>query len=553
MNRRSLVLLTLLLLSAIGLSGCGASSVSLPSLVSGVVEGAQAGGLQAPVLSQAGVLDALEETLQGVYEQVNPSVVNIRVAQDAAQQGFGMPGVPGLPSVPSLPEDGLPLNGQGSGFVWDQSGHIVTNNHVVANAERIRVTFWDDTTVMGTVVGTDPNSDLALIKVDVPAEKLFPVEVGDSTAVHVGELAVAIGNPFGLEGTMTVGFVSALGRSLPVSGSFGVPSYAIPDIIQTDAPINPGNSGGVLVGDDGLLIGVPTAIESPVQANAGIGFAVPAAIVQKVVPSLIETGAYEHPWLGVSGTTLSFELAEAMDLEPDQRGVMVAEVLEGSPAREAGLQGSAEKVAIDGIEVDVGGDIIVAIDGEPVRGFDDLVTYLSRSTEVGQTVTLTVLRDGSEEQASVVLAARPVEEELAVPASAPQGQVPAPPGFQSPFPGDGAWLGIMGRTLTTELAAELGYETGRQGALVEEVLPNGPADRAGLRGGSGTVALDGYEVRVGGDLITAFDGHPVSGFEALKSHVEASSPGQEVELGILRDGEQVELQVTLGQRQAAAP
>jgi serine protease Do len=246
-----------------------------------------------------------------------------------------------------------------------------------------------------------------VIKVDVPADELQPVEVADSTEIGVGQLAVAIGNPYGLEGTMTVGFVSALGRSLAVDAYSTTGTYTIPDIIQTDAPINPGNSGGVLLDDEGQLIGVPTAIESTTGTNSGIGFAVPSAIVQKVVPALIDEGAVEYSWLGITGTTLTADLAEAMGLDRDQRGALVIEVTGGGPAEKAGLHGSGRQVDLDGEQVEVGGDVIVAIDDQPVSEFDDLVSYLVGRTNVGDEISLTILRDGKEQVIEVTLASRP--------------------------------------------------------------------------------------------------------------------------------------------------
>jgi 2-alkenal reductase len=224
----------------------------------------------------------------------------------------------------------------------------------------------------------------------------------------VGQLAIAIGDPFGLEGTMTMGIISALGRSLPVASSeVGQAQYTIPDIIQTDAPINPGNSGGVLVDDQGHVIGVTAAIESPVRANAGIGFAIPSAIVERVVPSLVQDGTYVHPWLGISGGTLTTEIASAMSLDPEQRGVLIARVTPGGPADVAGLRGSDRQVQIEGQNVDVGGDVIVSVDGQTLSRFEDLVTYLVRNTDVGQTLDLQVLRDGQTRHVKLTLAARP--------------------------------------------------------------------------------------------------------------------------------------------------
>ena len=258
------------------------------------------------------------------------------------------------------------------------------------------------------LVGADLDSDLAVLRVDVPAGELHPVRMGDSGEVRVGELAVAIGNTFGQEGTMTVGIVSAIGRLLPVqSNNRMAPRYSIPDIIQTDAPINPGNSGGMLLNDRGEVIGVTTAIISPAQVSAGVGFAVPSAIVQNVVPTLIEDGEYRHPYLGISGASLTPDLAEAMDLPASQRGALVIDVVDGGPAAEAGMQGSDAQVEIDGQPVRVGGDVITAIDDQPVLSMDEIITYLARATEVGDTVTLTVLRDGQEVEVTVILGERP--------------------------------------------------------------------------------------------------------------------------------------------------
>jgi S1-C subfamily serine protease len=470
-------------------------------------------------------------------------VVNIQVTQGVGALPLDHPDIPGSPSDPSLP-DGLPpqQGGLGSGFVWDQLGHIVTNNHVVEGAERITVTFYDDTSVAGEIVGTDPHSDLAVVKVDLPASRLLPVQVADSTQVRVGQLAVAIGNPFGLEGTMTVGFVSALGRSLPVmAGTTLGPSYTIPDIIQTDAPINPGNSGGVLVDDGGQVIGVPTAIESPVRANAGIGFAVPSAIVKKVVPALIRDGRYEHAWLGISGTSLRSGLAEAMDLDASQRGVLVIEVVSNSPAAKADIRGSEQQVEIEGQGARVGGDVIVAVDSEPVQEFEDLVTYLARSTSVGDTVTLTVLRGGEKELVQVTLAGRPGQEARPVQAQQEQGATA------------GAWLGIMGLTVTPEIAKAMDLGSDQQGVLVGEVMQGSPASDAGLRGGSETLQLNGQEIRVGGDVIVATDEKPVERMEDLLSILGEARPGQDVKLTILRDGQQTSLEVILGERPASSP
>jgi S1-C subfamily serine protease len=284
-----------------------------------------------------------------------------------------------------------------------------------------------------------------------------------------------------------------------------------------------------------------------VGANAGIGFAVPSAIVENVVPSLIESGVYEHPWIGISGTSMGLELAEAMGLESSQRGVLVSEILPDSPAEAAGLLGSDQTADIKGREVPVGGDIIVAIDGLQVDGFDDLVTYLARSTSVGDTVMLTILRDGQEESVQLTLAARPaVEEEIA-------RSQQAPPPSPQPDAAGGGWLGIMGLTLTPEIAEEMGLASNQQGALIQEVIRGTPAEEAGLLGGDQVSEIDGQPVSLGGDIVVGVDGEAVAGMEELRSAILQTDPGQEVTLTILRAGDEIEITVTLGERPTSVP
>jgi 2-alkenal reductase len=395
MKKLPLAVSVLLVASFMVLAACGLSA-QLAERAPGLISQVPQSELQPIAQAQAtpaaqgepGLLAAYEGTLANIYERVNPSVVNIQVLQRGSAGGsFGQ--------------------GAGSGFVWDNQGHIVTNNHVVAGADEIEVTFSDGTTVPAERVGTDPYSDLAVLKADVPSG-VPPLTLADSTQVKVGQLAIAIGNPFGLEGTMTVGIVSAVGRSLP-AGSIEQTgaAFSIPDVIQTDAPINPGNSGGVLVNAAGKVTGVTAAIESPVQANAGIGFAIPSATVQQVVPDLIQKGSHEHAWLGVLATTLTPELAQAMNLPAGQRGVLLIEVTEGSPAAQAGLRASQESTTIDGQPVQVGGDVITAIDGETIESMDELIAYLSSRTRAGQVVSLSLLRGGEATSLEVALAARP--------------------------------------------------------------------------------------------------------------------------------------------------
>ncbi len=340
--------------------------------------------------------DAEELLLINLYERVNPSVVNIVVTVDNQTR---------------LGADQLfPAQGQGSGFVYDTAGHIVTNNHVVAEAQKVEVTFYDGTTVDAKVIGTDPDSDLAVVQVDVAPESLRPVTWGDSDKVLVGQRAVAIGNPFGLAGTLTSGIISALGRSLPTEQG----SFRIPEIIQTDAAINPGNSGGPLLNSQGEVIGINTAIVPGrsgfgERSFLGVGFAVPANLVKRVVPSLIDSGEYQHPWIGFSGNSVTAEIAKAMNL-PEIKGALVAEVISGSPADKAGLRGGTREVM--GVNTPLGGDVIVALEDEEIRNFDDLISFLSRRGTVGETITVTIIRENKTRTVELTLEARPKAAEL---------------------------------------------------------------------------------------------------------------------------------------------
>lgn len=332
----------------------------------------------------ADVMMVVQNTFQRIYESVNPSVVNIQVLEN-----YGW----------------TTISGEGSGFVWNEEGYIVTNNHVVENASEITIVFSDGTTSTASVVGTDPQSDLAVVKVNPKGLSLTPVELGDSHQVKVGDLVIAIGNPYGLAGTMTQGIVSALSRSLTVdeSSMFSRTNYTIPDIIQTDAAINPGNSGGVLVNVNGEVIGVTAAIQSSTDSNAGIGFVIPSHIVERVIPILIEDGEYAHPSLGLSGTTLTYALAEEMGLDPETKGILITTINPGGAADQAGLNGSYQQMVAPGRLSITYGDVIIAVDDQPVRSYEDLVSYIFNQTEVGQKIHLTVLRDGKETQVDVVL------------------------------------------------------------------------------------------------------------------------------------------------------
>jgi S1-C subfamily serine protease len=300
----------------------------------------------------------------------------------------------------------------GSGFVYDNSGHIVTNYHVVAGDDNISITLIDGTVYRATVVGTDQYSDLAVLRVqdDVPTDKLKPLPRGNSSSLRVGQEVVAIGNPFGLSGSMTEGIVSGLNRLIPVYqdplSNVAAPAFNIPNVIQTDAAINPGNSGGPLLDMEGEVIGINSAIFSTTGGFAGVGFAIPSNTITQVVPSLIATSSYQHPWLGVSGVDMTPEIAEAIGLgEP--RGFLVIEVEPDGPAASAGVQGGDTLAQLEGREIVVGGDVILAINDKDIRKIDDVLGYLQQATKVGETVTLTVWRDGQIIQIDVTLGPRP--------------------------------------------------------------------------------------------------------------------------------------------------
>jgi serine protease Do len=549
------------LLVALSLAGC-ASVPSAVSLVSDFSRSAapapqaQATAVppatsntqgSAPVANVPAGIAELQNALSNLYTTVSPSVVNINVLMSATRSEFALPNIPEHEGLPGLP-GGFGGAGLGSGFVWDNQGHIVTNNHVVDRASRISVTFSDGLTLPAEVVGRDPQSDLAVIKIDpADAENLRPVTIGDSTRVRVGDFVIALGNPFGLQGSMTFGIVSALGRTLPV-GSGILPSggsYTIPDIIQTDAPVNPGNSGGALIDMSGRLIGVPTAIESPTRSSAGIGFAVPSVIVQKVVPELIRSGEFQHPYIGIRGGTLNSAVAREMNLPATTRGALVVEVTPGSPAERAGLRGSTQTTQIDGLDAQIGGDVITAVDAQPVRDFEDLTTYLARTGRVGQDVNLTILRNGNIQSVTVTLAARPGQMEIT--------EAPRPgttPDVQpAPMPG-GVFLGVTGMTLTPEIAQAMDLGD-QQGVLVVEVSPNSPAERAGLQGSDEPVSLNNQRMMIGGDVITAVDGQRITAVEELVAAVRSKSGGDSITLTIIRDGQEQTVTATLANRGTA--
>lgn len=350
----------------------------------------------APVLSQpvnppqsetspTVVASVLEEDklLVDLYAHVNPAVVNITVYSRSG----------GL----------LTPQGQGSGFVYDGNGHIITNAHVVHGADYVEVTFSDNTIRAADVVGEDLHSDLAVVKVEAVPSGVTPLPLGDMESLAVGQTVVAIGNPFGLEGTLTRGVISALGRNIPA-----LTIFSIPQAIQTDAAINPGNSGGPLLNLKGEVIGVNAQIETggTTSSNLGVGFAIPVSIIRRVVPDLVEKGSHDWAWLGVRGGSLNPFLVKAMNL-PVEKGAYIDEVTSGGPSDKAGLLGSSKSVVVDGRQIDIGGDVITAIDGQPVSSFDDILIYVALKTNPGQVVSLSILRNGKPMEIKVKLEKRP--------------------------------------------------------------------------------------------------------------------------------------------------
>ena len=298
-------------------------------------------------------------------------------------------------------EEVVSTNGVGSGFVFDKNGHVITNAHVVENSDKVVVTFLDGRSYNAEVIGIDPATDISVIRVDTEPSLLKPLLIGDSSNLKVGMQVAAIGNPFGLSGSMTSGIVSALGRLLPQESGF-----SIPDVIQTDAAINPGNSGGPLLNSRGEVVGINTAIQSTTGEFTGVGFAIPSNTIAKIVPKLISEGTYHHPWVGIAGRDINPDLAKVLHLT-DARGFLIVNVVEGSPADKAGLKGSSETKEIDGIEYLIGGDVVLSVDGNVVRKIDDILIHLQRYKSVGDEMVLEILRDGRVTNFVVKLDERP--------------------------------------------------------------------------------------------------------------------------------------------------
>lgn len=376
-----IALLALLLLGCAlgGITDIGFQPAATPTMQipTPVIIVATPTSVQQDILAEAG---AEEQLIINIYARVSPSVVYI----DAINESDPLE------------------SGNGSGFVYDTEGHIVTNNHVIAGSDKVLVTMADETVLEAQVVGADPGSDLAVLKIAARPELLSPVELGHSKSLRIGQRAIAIGNPFGLERTVTTGVISSLRRTLDRRDS----GFRIAELIQTDAAINPGNSGGPLLDSEGQVIGVNTAIFSRTGTSSGVGLAVPVDMVRKVVPKLITNGYYVHPWLGITGQSITPEIQKQLNL-PIEKGILIYTVEKGSPAEKAKLRGGNREIVINGLPVRAGGDILVSIENNPVKKFDDLINYLARETEIEDTIVLLIIRDGKEQSVSVRLEGRP--------------------------------------------------------------------------------------------------------------------------------------------------
>lgn len=339
------------------------------------------------------VMAAHDQIMTELYDTAIPSVVGLRVFKSITLGGPSPSGAPG----------DLFSRAAGSGFVWDDEGHVVTNRHVVQDADRIVVVLSSGVQADAEVVGDDNDSDLAVVRIMDDAIRPPPITLGDSDTIQPGQLAVAIGDPFSRGFSMTTGIVSAIGRTINLQHS----SFSVPRVVQHDAATNPGNSGGPLLNRNGQVIGINTQIISDTGAFSGVGLAVPINLAKLVVPALIDHGYYEYPYIGIRGATVTPDIARAMELPDDTRGALVLAVGSDTAASRAGLRASDRLTVINGMELPIGGDIITAIDGTPIQGMDDVIAYVVEHTQPGHTVEFTVLRDGAAVPLSVTMGKRP--------------------------------------------------------------------------------------------------------------------------------------------------
>ncbi|MDN5846812.1 MAG: PDZ domain-containing protein [Candidatus Nitrosocosmicus sp.] len=472
--------------------------------------------------------DSTDDRLINLYDKVDQSVVQVTHNSDT-------PGDSRL----------------GSGFVYDELGHIITNYHVVSGKNinaKFDITFIDGTAYEAEVIGVDPFAEIAVLKISLQnisqvKEKLVPLPIGNFSKVDVGQRVAAVGNPFGLSASITEGIVSGLGRLLPALSPemsqtpliLDTPSFSIPNIIQTDAAINPGNSGGPLLNMNGEVIGINTAIFSSTGVYSGVGFAIPSYLIQQVVPALITTGSYQHSYLGISGTDVNTGIAEIMGLE-NTTGFLVIQVTSGSPAEKSGIRGGSILTEIDGMEIELGGDVIIGVDDSPIRKIDDLLSYLEREKKVGENITLSVIRAGQVQQIDVTLAARPTPPALGI--ETIQGSQDNRP-----------TLGISGIQVTPEIALQMKVpanilENGK-GFLVIDVVRNGSAENAGIRGGYISSNIGGAEIELGGDIILEIDNTIIKSVEDIRKVLSTKQIGDTIQLEIYRDNKTLTIPVTL--------
>ena len=466
-------------------------------------------------------------TLPKIFNKTENSVVQITSSSPTSNSLM-------IRNGEQIPQNNVAL---ASGFVYDQDGHIITNYHVISDPNSVEVTFVDGDSYSAKVIGKDPYSDIAVLQItdDGFQKHIPPLKAANSSALQVGEQVIAIGNPFGLSGTLTSGVVSQMGRVLPND----ITGYSISNIIQTDAAINPGNSGGPLLNNRGELVGMNTAIFSNTGVYAGVGFAIPSNMVQKVASSLLKNGSYEHPYMGISGITLSPEISNATHMN-DTKGILVVDITADSPADKAGLRGGDVLTSVDGHDIRLGGDVIVAVDNQSVRAMEDLLSYLEEQKVVGDNIDLSVVRDGKTQHIDMILAARPTqgaEAKLQPNQGADQKQ-------QRPA------LGINGINMTPELAERMNLTESQKGFLVEDIISGGPADIAGIKGGYKVANINGSDFNLGGDIVVGIDEIDVNTLKDIQSYLDSKKVGDTVQIQVIRDGQQITVPLTLGKIQS---
>lgn len=469
--------------------------------------------------------DAL--TLPQIFNKTENSVVQITSTSPISNSLV-------LRNGEQIPQDGVAL---GSGFVYDQDGHILTNYHVISDPNSVEVTFVDGDSYSAKIIGQDPYSDIAVLRItdDGFQKQIPPLKAANSSALQVGEQVIAIGNPFGLSGTLTSGVISQMGRVLPND----ITGYSISNIIQTDAAINPGNSGGPLLNTKGEMVGVNTAIFSNTGVYSGVGFAIPSNMVQKVVSSLLKNGSYEHPYMGISGITVSPEISNATHLN-DTKGILVVDITADSPADKAGIRGGDVLTAVDGQDIRLGGDVIVAVDNQSVRAMEDLLSYLEEQKAVGDNIEVSVIRDGKTQHIDMILAARPNQE----------AENMFQPNMESKQQQNRPALGINGINMTPELAELMNLTQSQKGFLIEDIISGGPADKAGIRGGYKIANINGSEFKLGGDIVVGIDEVDVSTIQDIQLYLDTKEVGDSVQIRVLRDSQEITVPLTLGNIQS---